>query len=86
MTACRPSAAATELDPRIRQVLDKPIYQRGQFGLLEVDPASDTTIKAVAPDRWFVPARPPSCSPSRPAGTPSARTAPAPRRWSPPAT
>ncbi len=50
-----PLALADGLDPHIQQIMDKPLCQHGQFGLLEVDPKSGKTITSLAPDRFFVP-------------------------------
>jgi D-alanyl-D-alanine carboxypeptidase/D-alanyl-D-alanine-endopeptidase (penicillin-binding protein 4) len=49
------TAFADGLDPHIQQIMNKPLYQHGQFGLLEVDPATGKTINSLAPARFFVP-------------------------------
>ena len=59
-TACTsspktPAQTGPQLDPRIQKIMDKPIYQHGQFGLLVVDPASGRTVSSLNPARLFVP-------------------------------
>lgn len=42
------------LDPQIQQILNKPIYQHGQFGILVVD-SGGHTVTSLNPGRLFVP-------------------------------
>jgi D-alanyl-D-alanine carboxypeptidase/D-alanyl-D-alanine-endopeptidase (penicillin-binding protein 4) len=49
------AAMAAGLDAHVQQIMNKPIYRHGQFGLLEVDPTSGKTINDIASDSFFVP-------------------------------
>ncbi|MFJ2730375.1 D-alanyl-D-alanine carboxypeptidase/D-alanyl-D-alanine-endopeptidase [Streptomyces collinus] len=56
--ACTGASAETDadrIDPRIQKIMDKPVYQHGQFGLLVVDPVSGRTVTSLNPERLFVP-------------------------------
>ncbi|WP_333762718.1 D-alanyl-D-alanine carboxypeptidase/D-alanyl-D-alanine endopeptidase [Streptomyces sp. IBSBF 2390] len=48
-------ADGAPIDPRIQQIMDKPVYRHGQFGLLVVDPATGRTVTSLNPERLFVP-------------------------------
>ena len=43
------------LDPQVMKIMKGAPYQHSAWGLLEVDPANERVIHALAPDQFFVP-------------------------------
>ena len=48
--------APSELGPKVEKIMNRPEYQYGQWGYLEVDPSNGRTVRSLGPaDRFYIP-------------------------------
>jgi D-alanyl-D-alanine carboxypeptidase/D-alanyl-D-alanine-endopeptidase (penicillin-binding protein 4) len=48
--------ARSELGPKVEKIMNRPKYQYGQWGYLEVDPSNGRTVRSLGPaDRFYIP-------------------------------
>jgi serine-type D-Ala-D-Ala carboxypeptidase/endopeptidase (penicillin-binding protein 4) len=48
--------ARSELGPKVEKIMNRPKYQYGQWGYLEVDPSDGRTVRSLGPaDRFYIP-------------------------------